>query len=261
MRPGQSFENSDVADHYQYRPDYPPALLRKLVELSPGKQRALDLGCGTGKVARRICHEFDTITAVDASCSMLGVGRRLQEKRSSNIEWLYGLAEETSFENKYFDLIIAASSIHWMDHSALFPHLRQHVKDDHLFAVVEGDSANKPLWQDEWDEFLRKWIFELKGEVYEPKREDSEFAEWMTRHKKWLRIEGDTEFTQCFSQPVDHFVLCQYSRDTFARARLGSRVDEFELDLRNVVEPFASSTGLLTYNVKSTIEWGVIRQS
>ncbi len=258
MRPGQSFEESEVAAHYQYRPDYPEALFTKLIELSPGHGRALDLGCGTGKIARRICQAFTTVTAVDASAEMLEVARHAERNRERNIAWICGLAENADLSGDPFDLIVAGASIHWMEHSALFSLLRDMVQDNHVFAVVDGDGAYQPVWQDDWDSFLAKWIFEIKGEKYEPARTDSSFAKRMTRHREWLRLDGEAIYNQSVRQSVDEFILCQFSRDTFAPSKLGERTEEFSEDLRVLLDPYADSSNMLTYDVQTRVEWGGI---
>ena len=258
MRPGQSFEQRDVAEHYKYRPEYPPILFKKLISLSPLKHSALDLGCGTGKIARGICDAFTSVTAMDASISMLEIAQALQDKSNSNIAWVPGRTEEMNFGVEKFDLIVAAASIHWMDHDLLFPRLLEHVEDDHVLAVVDGDGAYKPPWEDAWSDFLSKWIFELTGEHYESSRNDSPFAKRMRRHRDWLILQGEETFEHSVSQSVDDFVLCQYSRDTFAPSKLGKRKAEFSEELRQVVAPYADSANMLVYRVMTSLEWGKI---
>lgn len=259
MRPGQSFENKEVAEHYKYRPDYPADLFSQLYKLSRNHGSALDLGCGNGKVARQLCGVFNAVTAVDPSESMLAVAQKLQATGSQNISWVCSLAEEADFADCSFDLIVAAASIHWMDHALLFPRLLHHVAVDHVFAVVDGDGAYQPPWQNDWDDFLSKWIFELKGERYEPGEKNSPFAKKMKRHRDWLSVEGEAFFEHNFSQTVDDFIRCQFSRDTFAPSKLGSRIGEFSEDLRQVVSPHADDEDMLAYCVQSRVEWGEIR--
>ena len=260
MRPGQSFEDPDVAHNYRYRPDYPEELFEKLVSLTK-QHNALDLGCGPGKVARRICHAFGSVTAVDPSAAMLAVAQELQLPEVNNINWIHGFAEDCALGSTEFDLIVAAASIHWMDHAKLFPRLLKHVGDEHIFAVVDGDGAYDPPWQKDWDVFLDKWIFEITGERYQPNQKDSAFNKKMARHKEWLHLEGEALFEHTFTQSVDEFIACQFSRDTFARSKLGQRVEEFAAELGRVVGPYSDETGMLEYRVRSNIEWGRIRVS
>jgi len=258
MRPGQSFEEREVAQHYRFRPEYPSALFDRLISLCPRRQRALDLGCGTGKITRGICGAFASVTAIDASISMLEVGQALQDNRRGNINWILGLAEEANFGEEKFDLIVAAASIHWMDHQLLFPRLLDHVDKDHVFAVIDGDGAYQPPWQEAWDDFLSEWILELTGETYESNRVDSPFAKKMTRHRDWLELEGETTFKHIVSQSIEEFILCQYSRDTFALSRLGERKTVFSEELTQILSPYADGTNTLEYEVQSSLEWGKV---
>ncbi|MEM7078378.1 MAG: class I SAM-dependent methyltransferase [Pseudomonadota bacterium] len=263
MALGQSFEDTEVAEHYGYRPDYPADLFAKLYELSPQHHHALDLGCGPGKVARQICTVFDSVTAVDASEAMLTIAQNLQsnseETDRTNIRWVHSPAETADFADHNFDLIVAAASIHWMDHTRLFPRLLAHVAGDYVFAVVDGDGAHHPPWQSEWGDFLGKWIFELTGQTYAPDNTDSAFAKKMKRHKDWLRLEGEASFEHTCTQTIDDFIRCQFSRDTFAPSKLGNRRGEFSEQLRRVVSPHADPMDVLTYRVLTRVEWGKIR--
>ncbi len=257
-RRGQSFEEADAAEHYRHRPEYAPGIYEKLIELSPGHDHLLDLGCGTGKIARNLCGSFKRVTAIDASANMLSVARDLQQSAYSNIDWLCGLAETVELPRGPYDLIVAAASIQWMDHAVLFPRLAGQVGPDHVFAVVDGDGAHEPPWQSSWDGFLEKWIFEIKRERYEPDRKDSDFARYMTRYRDWIDIQGEFSATHVVSQTIEGFVSCQHSRDTFTTSRLGERLTEFDDELRTLLTQHADDN-VLTYTVRSQLEWGTIR--
>ncbi len=256
MRPGQSFESEEAAEYYQYRPGYSDELIQRLCGLVEHHNHALDLGCGPGKIAASICRNFESVTAVDASSSMIAAGQRLNH--SSNINWINALAEEADFDQP-FDLIVPGASIHWMDHPVLFPRLLNHVADQHIFAVVNGDGAFLPPWQEEWDAFLGKWVLELTGQPYEPNNDESAFTKKMQRHREWLDLKGEGYFGHGLTQSVGDFVRCQYSRDTFAPSKLQNRVDEFTADILSIVGAHASSEDMLSYRVRTTLEWGKIR--
>lgn len=259
MRPGQSFEEEAVASFYQHRPLYPTKIIERLINLSPGSSRALDLGCGTGKIARGIASTFDTVTAVDASAAMLKVAATLQNGDAKNIKWQHGLAETVALPGTPFDLIVAAASVHWMDHAIVFPRLRSLVNEHHVFAVVDGDGAFKPPWQEAWDDFLARWILKLKGEKYEPSLPGSQYEKFMTRYRGWLNVDGnETHDSLPITQSVDDFIKCQHSRDTFTPSKLGATLEMFDDELREILLPFAEQNSI-SYTIRSSIEWGTIR--
>ena len=127
-----------------------------------------------------------------------------------------------------------------------------------MFAVVDGDGAHQPPWRQAWDEFLARWIFKLKGERYEPGREDSDFERQMTRYRDWLDIAGEVFAEHDVSQSVDEFIRCQHSRDTFAPAKMGAQTGAFDAELRSILAPHAVNERL-TYTVRTRMEWGRIK--
>ena len=192
---------------------------------------------------------------------MLRVARTQQRNGATNITWVHDLAESANLVGSPFDLVVAAASIHWMDHSIVFPRLSSAVRADHVIAIVDGDGAFELPWEDAWDEFLAYWIYQLKGETYEPGRTDTAFATRMTRYREWIDVEGEiNEVADKITQPIASFIACQHSRDTFAPSKLGARMDEFDAGLRTILEPHAND-GALTYSVRTRLEWGSIRTS
>lgn len=258
-RPGESFEESEVAEAYLHRPDYASGVYRSLLEINPAHGSLLDLGCGTGKIARRLSADFQSVTALDPSSEMLRVAASQDAGDAGRIKWIHGLAEEAEFEGAPFDLVVAAASIHWMDHAVVFPKLLRAVSPGHVFAVVDGDGPRDPPWQADWDSFLADWIHELKGEPYEPHDPDGAFLKRMNSYRRWLNISGEvTELSEPVHQSIDSFIACQHSRDTFVPSRLGARLDHFDQELRTLLQPYVNE-GMLTYSVQSRLVWGTIR--
>jgi SAM-dependent methyltransferase len=260
MLPGRSFEDAQVAALYRHRPDYPDAVLEKLIALNSTRRSLLDLGCGTGKIARGLAGAFAGVTAVDASDAMLRIARSLQKRNVNNITWVHGRAESAPLHGAPFDLVVAAQSIHWMDQATVFTRLTPLVSERHVVAVVAGDDAFEPPWQAAWDDFLRRWIHQLKGEHYQPNRADSAFARHMTRYTRWIETHGELQVDgEPITQSVASFVACQHSRDTFAPVRLGPRLQRFDAELAELLSPYADDRGMLTYAIRTRVVWGAIR--
>ncbi len=104
---GSTFEDEDVARCYQYRAPYAPALYDHLVEIAPATHRALDLGCGPGKIAHGLAARFDVVDAVDPSAAMIAIAR----ERPSAIRWIQATSEDAKLAGPY-DLVTAGASIH-----------------------------------------------------------------------------------------------------------------------------------------------------
>jgi ubiquinone/menaquinone biosynthesis C-methylase UbiE len=81
---------------------------RRLVELARPRpeDRVLDVGCGTGIVARRAAPLGGRVVGVDASAGMLAVARAAAGREGLPIEWREGRAEALPFANGEFDLVL-----------------------------------------------------------------------------------------------------------------------------------------------------------
>lgn len=252
-RPGASFEESEVVDLYPFRPPYPEAVLQKLRQVAPRHDAMLDIGCGPGKVSRPLAQSFAQVVAVDPSQHMIALGQSLPDGRAPNLHWVRGLAEEAPLDGWRFDLTVAAASIHWMDHDRLFPHLLAHAAPGHVFAAVSGDDAFEPPWQADWQRFLTKWVMEVTGRPFEPRRPDAIAGDF----RGHVAVTGREFFTAPFSQSVADFIKCQHSRDTWAYSKLGGRTAAFDAELAELLAPHAVA-GQLSYTVRTLVTWGSI---
>jgi SAM-dependent methyltransferase len=89
------------------RPGYPPALIDDL--LAGGPRTVLDVGCGTGKLARPLA---------DRGVEVLGVEideRMAEVARSHGIAVEIGGFESWDATGRRFDLIVSGQAWHWID--------------------------------------------------------------------------------------------------------------------------------------------------
>jgi SAM-dependent methyltransferase len=103
----QSF-GSDPERYDRARPSYPAALVERVIAASPGRD-VLDVGCGTGIVAR----QFQA-----AGCSVLGVepdARMADHARQRGLEVEVATFEDWDPAGRAFDAIVAGQAWHWID--------------------------------------------------------------------------------------------------------------------------------------------------
>jgi SAM-dependent methyltransferase len=97
-----------VAEDYErHRPAFPDALLDELAAL--GTREVLDVGCGTGKVARALAARGMTVLGVEIDPRMAAVA----SERGVNVE--VAPFEDWDDAGRRFELVTSGDAWHWID--------------------------------------------------------------------------------------------------------------------------------------------------
>lgn len=99
---------TDPERYHRTRPRYPAELIRDLVDEIPGRD-VLDVGCGTGIVARQL---------KSAGCQVLGVdvdARMAEAARRRGVEVEVAAFETWNPAGRRFDAVVAGQTWHWVD--------------------------------------------------------------------------------------------------------------------------------------------------
>ncbi|MGH2688498.1 MAG: class I SAM-dependent methyltransferase, partial [Actinomycetota bacterium] len=111
-----------TAPYYaRYRPGYPDEFYRLLARRFSldGRQRVLDLGCGTGQIAVPVAVLVGEVVGVDPDPGMLEEARRLAVDAGVSIDFRLGDSFRLpAMELGTFDLVTMGASFHWMDRAA-----------------------------------------------------------------------------------------------------------------------------------------------
>src|SRR3712207_3091011 len=104
-------------DYSTFRAGFPESFFERLAERDLLKRgiRALDLGTGTGTVARGMAKLGVTVTACDISEEMIEQARRIDADNGIEITYLCARAEDTSLPDQSFDLVTCGQCWHWFD--------------------------------------------------------------------------------------------------------------------------------------------------
>jgi SAM-dependent methyltransferase len=252
---GAIFGEADVIRCYAARPPYAPALYKALLARVPRRGRALDLGCGPGKIAIVLADHFAKVVALDPSAGMIAVGKAADAGRHDNIAWVQASAE--AYESAAgFDLVTAGTSIHWPDHAVLFPKLARWTS---LLAIITGDAPKTPLCgEDAWLDFLKRWLAVMAERTPGVRRayDPAGLAAEGRRHEAWMDIAGRECFAHTARQSVEDFIASQHSRATWSRAAMGATLSaEFDQELDALMRPFARG-GMLALDLESELTWG-----
>lgn len=130
-----------VAEQYaSARPAYPAELWRDILAtglVAPGR-RALDLGAGSGEATGMLLAHGMEVTAAEPGDRLAGI----LEQRFPQATVIRSRAEELPLPATAFDLVTAATSIHWMDTGRVLPLVYRALKPDGRLLVwrnVFGD--------------------------------------------------------------------------------------------------------------------------
>lgn len=107
------------------------------------RERVLDVGCGTGIVARKIAEKQRSVARVagiDLSPDMLTVAREAADRNGLPIEWHQGRAEQLPFPDESFDVVTCQFALMFMaDRYAALAEMRR--------VLVDGGRLVLSVWQ------------------------------------------------------------------------------------------------------------------
>lgn len=110
-----------TADDYAiHRPGFPDEFFDRARDLGLGLpgQRVLDLGTGTGTLARGFAGRGCRVIASDVSRPMLDAALRMAGSHGPGLRFVQAAAEAPGFRSGTFDLVSAGQCWHWFDRAA-----------------------------------------------------------------------------------------------------------------------------------------------
>jgi len=113
------------------RPTYPEQVLRELVDLAPGRERAWDAGTGNGQAARALAAHFAHVHATDASAAQIA-----SAQPHPGITFAAEPAERCSLPDRSCDLIVSAQAMHWFDMPAFTAEVRRLLRPGGVVAAI-----------------------------------------------------------------------------------------------------------------------------
>jgi len=122
-----------AAAYERSRPGYAPAAVAYLVEqldLAPGRV-VLDLGAGTGKLARQLVSSGARVVAVEPLAEMRALV-------PAGIEALPGTAEAIPLPDASVDAVTVAQAFHWFDEDAARAEMRRVLRPGGALALVSN---------------------------------------------------------------------------------------------------------------------------
>ena len=243
-----AFQDPDVAAAYDARPPYPDAVFELLVELLVDWPRVvLDLGCGTGAIARQLAPLVDRVDAVDFSAPMVEEGRRSPGGDHPAICWIVGRAEDAPLQPPY-GMVTAGASLHWMDWDVVLPRLGQVLPPRGLLVLV-NEGQVPPPWQADLVAIIVRYS---ANQDYQP---GFDLPTALAARGLFQLQERRKTAPVPFRQPLDAYVESFHARSSLARSRMGANAAaRFDAEVRDLVARYQGST--VTLHLVSDVAWG-----
>jgi SAM-dependent methyltransferase len=247
-----AFQDQAVARSYRHRPEYPAETFQILTGLIRDDPRSLlDLGCGTGFLARPLAQLVDQVDAVDPSVAMIEEGKRLPGGNRPQLRWMVGHAEDVKIYPPYA-LVTAGDSLHWMEWGRLLPRLSDALSPGASLAILSVGGN------------LTGGADGIKEEQLNLIRRYTTYGEWRpefdlvsTLEQRGLfRTEGRAETGSVpFRQPVNEYVESFHARASLSWQRM-DRADAaaFDRALRQLLLARVGHTVHMA--VHASITWG-----
>ncbi|HEX4636852.1 MAG TPA: methyltransferase domain-containing protein [Rhizomicrobium sp.] len=143
-----------VAYYDRYRLAYPDRLVARVVALAglkPG-DAVLDLGCGTGMLAKSFALEGMAVTAMDPEPDMLDAACAAAHAAGVAMTLRHGGSGDLDAAMGPFRLVVIGRAFHWMDRAAALAMLEKIVAPDGGVALFHD--AHPPVEENRWFKIL-----------------------------------------------------------------------------------------------------------
>jgi len=244
----EAFQDKHVVDAYRFRPPYPQEIFAILASLISDEPRTvLDVGSGSGDIARPLVELVERVDAVDFSQRMIDAGKQLPNGNHRQLHWIYGKVEEVPLAPPYA-LITAGSSIHWPVWEVAFPRFHTMLTPHGSLALIYRRTLPMP-----WDTEIRKLFAQFLDRPGH--RGSNAIQELETRG--FFHRQGEKETAPIpFVQSLDDYIEGLHSRSSFSRERMGEqKAADLDRHVRTLLLQFHPD-GILPLQVVASVTWG-----
>ncbi len=242
------FKDSSLVEAYRLRSPYPAGVFEILTGLITDEPRAvLDVGCGTGNIARPLVRLVERIDAVDFSLPMIEKGRSLPAGNHPNLTWIHGRAEDAPL-NRPYALVTAGQALHWMDWDIVLPRFREVLTPKGYLAIV--DTRELPIpWAGELGKIIKRFS---TNPDYQPINLIEELEKRHLFHPLGEKKTAPASFAQSINDYVESF----HSMSSLSRQHMTAHTaSTFDDEIRELVSKFYPANKV-EMQVVGTVLWG-----
>jgi len=243
------FKDSCLVEAYHLRPPYPAEVFKMLTGLITDEPHAvLDVGCGTGNIARSLVRLLERVDAVDFSLTMIEKGRSLPGGDHPNLNWIHGCAEDAPL-NPPYALVTAGQALHWMDWDIVLPRFREALTPRGYLAIV--DTRELPLpWTGELGQIIKR---SSTNPDYQP----INLIEELEKRRLFHLLGEKKTAPVSFAQSIDDYVKSFHSMSSLSRQHMTAHTaSAFDDEIRALLSKFGA-TSKVEMQVVGTVLWGV----
>ncbi len=185
-----------AGDYAQHREGFPGSLFDRLATFGVGAlgDCVVDLGTGTGTMARGFARLGCTVTGVDIAKPLLDEAQRIDRTEGLHIKYREAPAESTGLDAAAFDVVAAGQCWHWFDRERAIHEVVRVLRPGGRLVIAYFDWLPK-----------RGNVVEATEHLIEKHNPSWTMGGGLGVHPWWLREIGDTGFTDVttFSYDMD----------------------------------------------------------
>jgi SAM-dependent methyltransferase len=193
MKPDFGATSEDYARH---REGFPDSLFERLAAHGIGThgQSVVDLGTGTGSLARGFARRGCRVIGIDPSREMLQAACELDADAGASVEYRVARAEETGLPDATYDVVAAGQCWHWFDRPRAATEAARILEPDGILVIAHFDWIPLP------GNMVR-----ATEELIEHHNPDWKMGRGLGVHPLWLRDLGEAGYRdlETFSYDVD----------------------------------------------------------
>ena len=224
-------------DYVKHRAGFPEEFFDRVFDegIVKSNDHVVDLGTGTGTLARGFARRECNVIGLDISAQLLEQARDLSEQAGLKIDFRFAKAESTGLSDDSYDVVCAGQCWHWFDRPAAAVEVKRILKPNGRIVIAHFDWL--PL-KDNVVDVTEKLIQKYNPKWYE------RFANGFGMYPQWLRDLGEVGFldVQSFSFDMDVPYIHEAWRGRIrASAGVGASlsdedVSRFDSELKSMLE-------------------------
>ena len=130
-----------AGDYAKHRAGFPDAFFERLATMKVigSGMKALDLGTGTGTVARGLAMRGLDVTGLDKSIPLMEQAKQLDREAGVSVRYIEATAEATGLPSGTLDLVTAGQCWHWFKREDAAKEVRRILKPDGRLVIAHFD--------------------------------------------------------------------------------------------------------------------------